>query len=166
MTCRRRGGDKYSFRHTVLILIELNLFVLRSAYIRKCFRISLVMFKMLYSHKGLMLSPWGKLTIFHLWCIDCPFPYLLYEKVSLSGNPLGKWIPPILIKAIVLSREIKDCTFKLSITQRLSGLNRPNDSNLVLQFTAHSYLTSFHLGLNLSSKQWSDVLYTGIRLDS
>lgn len=81
--------------------------------------------------------------------------------MSLSVIPARKCISHILIKVVVLSLEIKDCTFKLSITLRLSGLNRPNDSNQVLQFAAHGYLPSFHFGLKLSGRQWSDLLHKG-----
>lgn len=56
--------------------------------------------------------------------------------VSLPVIPVGKHISYSLIKVVVLSLEIKDCTFKLSITPGLSGLNRPNDSNQALQFAA------------------------------
>lgn len=73
------------------------------------------------------------------------FPYLRYlKKMSLPVIPAGKCISHILIKVLVLSVEIKDCTFKLSITLRLSGLNRPSDSNQVFHLIAHCYLTSFH----------------------
>lgn len=64
--------------------------------------------------------------------------------MSLPVIPAGKCISHILIKVLVLSVEIKDCTFKLSITLRLSGLNRPSDSNQVFHLIAHCYLTSFH----------------------
>lgn len=71
----------------------------------------------------------------------------------------------ILIKVIVLSLEIMDCTFKLSITGRLSGLNGPSDSNQALQFTAHSSPTSFHLGPGPSGRQRGAFLLYTIRED-
>lgn len=102
--------------------------------------------------------------------------------MSLSVIVAGKWTPHILIKVVVLSLEIRDCIFKLSITLRLSGLKDPMIQircyNLLhmaiwLHFTLvpvswfvtqreniHLHITSIHNSLPHYSFWWEISNYT------
>lgn len=96
--------------------------------------------------------------IFLLYCIACALSLISFTKqVSLSVIPVGKWTSHILIKVIVLSLEIRDCIFKLSITLRLSGLKEP-----MIQIKCYNLLRMaiwLHFILAWVSLVYNEVIY-------